>query len=408
MPCHSGIGGTSGASADYHHHHHQGYNHHHFGGDLASYYPPAPPPPTSDLLLNGGGAAQHGTLPVSSTPPGSTHYSPPGSFHGASGGGGSLHGGPFSAEPVISEPNGLSYTNLDTLSGGVGVGAYGSNSSNSGLSHSHFSRISQYSGPQGAVTGHNSLSQCSSQQLSNSNASATSNHGSIYSQTYRDYASSSEQQQQHQQQATSSPVPPTVKSEYASGGVGASNQNGTASSALHHESSHLMSPISECSLGRTSSSSSGSAHYPNYLDHPGLLSRTRNGASAAAAAAAASVHHSMHLHQNGLASPYSVDPSSHYPDMTCNQLNGNYHHHLNHLTNHLQSPHHHSSNARSSNQNTNSNLLTTAPVPQYKWMQVKRNIPKPQGKLLFKKSVSSFASNLSLSLGGQICECADD
>lgn len=374
MPCHSGIGGASGATADYHHHHHQGYNHHHFGGDIASYYPP-PPPPTSDLLLNGGGSAQHGTLPVSSTPPGSTHYSPPGPFHGSGGGGGgggSLHGnGPFSGEPVISEPNGLSYTNLDNLGGG-GVGAYGPNAANSGLSHSHFSRISQYSAPQGPVTAH-STSQCSSQQLS-ANSTPTSNHSNLYSQPYREYGSSSEQQQQ-QQQATSSPVPASVKSEYGSGS--SVTPNGTPGSSLHHENAHLMSPISECSLGRTSSSSSGSAHYPNYLEHPGLLSaRTRNGAASSAVSSA--VHHSMHLHQNGLGSPYSVDPSPHYPDMTCNQLNGNYHHHLNHLTNHLQSSHHHSSNPRSSNQNANTNLLTTAPVPQYKWMQVKRNIPKPQ------------------------------
>ncbi|XP_017478371.1 PREDICTED: homeobox protein Hox-A1-like [Rhagoletis zephyria] len=242
MPCHSGIGGASGATADYHHHHHQGYNHHHFGGDIASYYPP-PPPPTSDLLLNGGGSAQHGTLPVSSTPPGSTHYSPPGPFHGSGGGGGgggSLHGnGPFSGEPVISEPNGLSYTNLDNLGGG-GVGAYGPNAANSGLSHSHFSRISQYSAPQGPVTAH-STSQCSSQQLS-ANSTPTSNHSNLYSQPYREYGSSSEQQQQQQQQqATSSPVPASVKSEYGSGS--SVTPNGTPGSSLHHENAHLMSPI---------------------------------------------------------------------------------------------------------------------------------------------------------------------
>lgn len=387
MPCHSGIGGASGAAADYHHH--QGYtNHHHFGGDIASYYPP-PPPPTSDLLLNGGGAAQHGALPVSSTPPGSTHYSPPGPFHGAGGGGGGpLHGnGPFPGDPVISEPNGLSYTNLDTLGGG-GVGSYGPNATNSGLSHSHFSRISQYSAPQGPVTAH-STSQCSSQQLS-ANSTPTSNHGSIYSQPYREYGASSEQQQQ---QATSSPVPASVKSEYGSGSGSSSTPNGTPGSSLHHENSHLMSPISECSLGRTSSSSSGSAHYPNYLEHSAALmsGRTRNGASASAVSSA--MHHPMHLHQNGLCAAYSVESSSHYPEMTCHQVNGNFHHSLNHMTNHLQSSHHHSSNPRSSNQNSNTSLLTTAPVPQYKWMQVKRNIPKPQGKPF---SVFSYFTSAAL------------
>ena len=321
MPCHSGIGGASSASGDYHHHHHQAYNHH-FNGDLSSYYQA----PTSEIVHNVN--SQHNLS--SSTPPNS-HYPSTGSFHAA----GSIIPFPDSVPGIISgsETNGLSYTNLDN---------YGSNP----VPHSHYPRISQYSNPVAVQGTSHSTSQCSSQ------LSSTTNHPNIYSQSYREYGSTPEQ-------STSSPAS-TVKSEY---GSSPGNQNGTSNS---HD---LMSPLPECSLARTnSSSSSGGVHYPNYLD-PNLLSRSRNGTS---------VHHSMHL-QNGLSSPY-VDPSTHYSEITCSQLNGSYHHHLNHLTNHLQSPHHHSSNSRNTNQNSNSSLLTTAPVPQYKWMQVKRNIPKP-GKL---------------------------
>lgn len=329
MPCHSGIGSGGTGSADYHHH--QAYNHH-FNGDLATYYPP----PTSDLL---NGSGQHNLS--SSTPP-TTHYSPPGAFHTPA----SLHS--FSESGVIAEPGGLSYTNLDS--------SPNSYSSNSGP-HSHYSRISPYSSSAVASSAHGS-SQCSSQ------LSSTTNHPNIYShsQPYREYGSSGDQ-------SSSSPAP-TVKSEYASS---SSNQNG--SSGPHHE---LMTTLPECSLARSSSSSSG--HYPNYLDQS-LITRSRNGTS---------LHHSMHL-QNGLSSAY-VDPTSHYSEMTCNQLNGSYHHHLNHLTNHLQSSHHHSSNPRNSNQNSNSSLLTTAPVPQYKWMQVKRNIPKPGKQCYGQVYIASLAA----------------
>lgn len=335
MPCHSGIASASTATGDYHHH--QGYTGHHFGGDLASYYPQS----ASELVLNGG--SQH-SLP-SSTPPGN-HYSPPGTFHGAAG---SLH--PFN-EPgtgIISEQNGRSYTNLDS-----NASNFGSNSVPA--PHAHFSCISQYSSSAQGTT-HPSGPQCSSQL-----SSTTTSHGSIYSQPYREpYGSTTE--------PSTPSTPTTVKSEYGPSGA---NAGPNGSSNPHHE---MMSPISECSLGRTSSSSSGSAHYPSYLD-PGLLSRGRNGATSAA-------HHAMHL-QNGLVSPY-VEPSAHYPEMTCSQLNGNYHHHhLNHLTNHLQSSHHHhSSNARNSNQSSSSSLLTPVSNPvQYKWMTVKRSTPKPSKHLV--------------------------
>lgn len=403
MPCHNGIGSGTPSSADYHHH--QGYNHH-FNGDLATYYPP--PPSTSDLVLNGGNS-QHSLSSSTGTPP-SNHYSPPGTFH--------PFGDPVVASGIVSEPTGLSYTNLDNLNSPNG---YGSNP----VPHTHYGRLSQYGNntPQPTIPSgsSHSTSQCSSQlstSTNNGQQQQQQQHGNnVYStQTYRDqYGSASADQV-----TGASPTSTSVKNEYVgtssttpNNSLGNNNNNssnntnsGTTSNGgnvpssvnSHHE---MMSPLSECSLGRTSSSSSGSAHYPSYLD-PSLLSRSRNGGivggggSASAVAAAAAVHHSMHL-QNAaaLSSPYA-DPSGHYSDLACNQLNGTtYHHHLNHLTNHLQSTHHphhhhhpshhhhhhhHTSQARNTNQNANSNLLTTAPVPQYKWMQVKRNIPKPASK----------------------------
>lgn len=365
MSCHnSGINGTTTPSTDYHH---QGY---HFGADLSSYYQPppqsAPHPPTSDLAgLNGSttaAATQHTAL--SSTTPPSSHYSPASTFHMPGtiphpfgGGGESVPGG------IISEPNGLSYTNLDLTN----QNSYGSNP----VPHSHYQRLSQFNtssvpvqGGSGGLAGpppSHSTTQCSSQL-------STPSPMHSYTQSFREYGSTPPDSN-----GGGSTTAPTSTSTPGTGSNTSSNQSSSTNNS-HHE---LMSPHSDCSLGRSSSGSSGGSSYPNYFDS-NLLSRSRNG------------HPSMHLQNGGLSSPY-VDPTvSHYNEMTCNQLNGNsyhHHHHLNHLTNHLQSSHHHTAPATGStggrnSSNSNTNLLTTAPVPQYKWMQVKRNIPKP-GNIIF-------------------------
>lgn len=337
MSCHnSGISGTTTPSSDYHHH--QGY---HFGADLSSYYQPAqpPPPPTSDLAaLNG--STQHSAL-SSSTPPNS-HYSSS-TFHMP----GSIHPFGESVPPsIISEPNGLSYTNLDLSS----QNSYGSNP----VPPSHYQRLSQFNSSVPVQGQSGALAPPSHPTTQCSQLSSTSMHSNAYTQSFREYGSTGQDQ-------TSASTPTPINNNNSN------QQNSTTNS--HHE---MISPHSDCSLGRSSSSGSSGSHYPNYFES-NLLSRSRNGTP---------VHHSMHL-QNGISSPY-VDPSSHYNEMACNQLNGNtyHHHHLNHLSNHLQSSHHHTTNPRNTT-NSNSNLLTTAPVPQYKWMQVKRNIPKPGKEVFF-------------------------
>lgn len=106
-------------------------------------------------------------------------------------------------------------------------------------------------------------------------------------------------------------------------------------------------PLSDCAVMRSSGvpgSVQNASQYP-YLE-PTLLSR-----------------------RNGNLS-YG-DPSAF--DLSCSQLNGSAY--LNHhLASHLHaSQHHHHPNGRSAG----NSVTAAAPVPTYKWMQVKRNVPKP-------------------------------
>ena len=107
----------------------------------------------------------------------------------------------------------------------------------------------------------------------------------------------------------------------------------------------MVSALTDCAVMR--SAGQPTSQYP-YLE-PSLLSR-RNG------------NHHPSL------SPYDAAAFS---EMSCSQLNGSPYH-LNHLTSHLHHPPHHHHGR------TGQNAVTAAaPVPTYKWMQVKRNVPKP-------------------------------
>lgn len=112
-------------------------------------------------------------------------------------------------------------------------------------------------------------------------------------------------------------------------------------------SSHpdIVSPLSDCAVMRSGGSVPSASQYP-YLE-PTLLSR-----------------------RNGNLS-YG-DPSAF--DLSCSQLNGSAYHLNHHLASHLHvSQHHHHQNGRSGG----NSVTAAAPVPTYKWMQVKRNVPKP-------------------------------
>lgn len=121
-----------------------------------------------------------------------------------------------------------------------------------------------------------------------------------------------------------------------------------------------LSSLSDCAVMRSSvvpGSVPSSAQYP-YLE-PGLLPR-RNG----------------NLSYGGEAF-----------DISCSQLNGSAYH-LNHLSHLHVSPHHH--HHHHPNGRTNS-VSAAAPVPTYKWMQVKRNVPKP----------GEYTSLVSVSISGR-------
>lgn len=110
-------------------------------------------------------------------------------------------------------------------------------------------------------------------------------------------------------------------------------------------SSHTdISALSDCAVMRSSVPGSvpSAAQYP-YLE-PALLSRRSYG------------------------EPSAFDISG------CTQLNGSTYH-LPHIASHLQHHHHHH---HLTNGRTNSVTAAANPVPTYKWMQVKRNVPKPR------------------------------
>jgi len=127
-----------------------------------------------------------------------------------------------------------------------------------------------------------------------------------------------------------------------------------------------ISTFSDCSVMRTVSAPPVTAQY-TYLDPS--LSR-RNGV--------------IPVQHAGL-SPYSTDGTATYTDMNCGQLNGSPY--LNHATSHLHHPahhHHHHIHARPPHIAgrqpihgvTSINNSSSGNHPSFKWMQVKRNVPK--------------------------------
>ena len=133
-------------------------------------------------------------------------------------------------------------------------------------------------------------------------------------------------------------------------GIGTANHSGMVehpsppdcTSSAHQD---MVSSLSDCVVMR-SGSVQGSGQYP-YLE-PSLLTR-RNGSLAGYA---------------DPTSPFTIT------DLSCSQLNGSpYHLSHHHLASHLHNSHHRPGVPGNS-------VGATAPVPTYKWMQVKRNAPK--------------------------------
>lgn len=106
----------------------------------------------------------------------------------------------------------------------------------------------------------------------------------------------------------------------------------------------MVSALSDCAMRTAASVQAPSSQYP-YLE-PSLLSR-----------------------RNGNIASYGDS----FPDITaCSQINGSTPYHLNHhLATHLHHHQHHQSRT------AGNSITAAAPVPTYKWMQVKRNVPKP-------------------------------
>lgn len=249
---------------------------------------------------------------------GSTHYGvTPGLHMGHSG-----HHQFLDPSGIISETNGLSYTNLDSSNGnpvGVypGVTSVPAPLSSSSSSSSHQKGFSHYSSdPRSAGSQNITVSSAVSQSSTGGSAitSSSSHPQSTYSssQYHRDFSGE-----------TSGHHPETVSA-----------------------------ALSDCAVMRSTASVTGSlqgsvgGQYP-YLE-PSLLTR-----------------------RNGSIAGYGADVSSPFTDINCSQLNGSPYHlnHHHHLTSHLLSPHHRPGIPGNS-------VAAAAPVPTYKWMQVKRNAPK--------------------------------
>lgn len=135
----------------------------------------------------------------------------------------------------------------------------------------------------------------------------------------------------------------------------------------------MISALSDCAVMRTVSAQAVTSQY-TYLDSP-LLNRRNNNAT---------------LHHSSLGA-YTTEGGPTFTDMNCGPLNGSPY--LNHLTTHLHHPaHHHHHHHPHSHQHTGGpvqqNMHSVGPIgspnsvghPNYKWMQVKRNVPKPASK----------------------------
>lgn len=258
----------------------------------------------------------------------------------------SAHQFPEHHTGIISEPNGLSYTNLD--SHGYGPGhthnphtAVAPNQPGIGrMPPSPYSTVDGRNANGGVgvggVVGGGGLSVSANCQSLNATVNGqTAAHTILQHQGYPQYRDFSS--------------PDSVPSSHPS----------------HQD---MVSALTDCAVMRSTGSGQPTVQYP-YLE-PSLLSR-RNG------------------NHPGL----SAYDTAAFQEMSCSQLNGSPYH-LNHLTSHLHHPahhHHHHHGGRSG-----SNAVTAAaPVPTYKWMQVKRNVPKP-GKFAKNSARSRLSAYLML------------
>ncbi|XP_054162287.1 homeobox protein Hox-A1-like [Oppia nitens] len=249
---------------------------------------------------------------------------------------------------IISEPNGLSYTNLDTQ---LSQPNYATNPV-----PPHHQRLSHYSDARSGAVVPQAPPLGPPVAQGPPQLSVTPTHQS-YTHQYRDF----------------------------------SHTDGPQLSSGHQD---MLTALSDCAV-RTgiSGTPTTTPQYSTYLD-TSLLSRRNSN----------SVHQtSIHSAHYGDAQPFA--------DMTCGQLNGTAYHlnhlasHLHHSPHHTHHPHHHSASTRQSQNNS----ISAAPVPQYKWMQVKRNIPKPNlnkapdfsfnGGPQSAIAVSNCASSASLAAG---------
>ncbi|RWS28165.1 homeobox protein Hox-B1b-like protein [Leptotrombidium deliense] len=271
--CHNGS-----SPADY-------QNYHHTHAEL-SYYPP----PSE---LSTGPVSAAGPVPNVAA---NSHYGPP------------LHMSPATHQfaehhtGIISESNGLSYTNLDSQSN------YGTVSPHPRLNHYNDAR----------------------------NAAVIPN----------------QTPQSLQTAVHSGPVAHQGYAQYREYG----NENVSVTS-VHQE---MVNALTDCAVMRTVANSGPAPTQYSYLD-PNLLSR-RNGST---------THHAA-------LGTYNTDPTA-FTEMSCSQLNGTAYH-LNHIASHLHhSPHHHHHHHGGGRPAITgvSPVSAAAPVPTYKWMQVKRNVPKP-------------------------------
>ena len=315
--CHNGS-----TPSDYQNYHHS---------ELAYYSSP-----TDLSSVSGATSAGSVVAGVTSTP---AHYGPP------------LHMPSVAAHQfaehtgIISENNGLSYTNLDTQ------GNYGTNSVSSHQRIGHWKMELEEGSRQNVVH-----SQANSQHSSSSTATG-------HSVTVSDGGGGSG--------GTNSGSGSVVS---GSGGVGThpvahssyTQYRDFTGESVTVPSGHpdMVSALNDCAVMRTVSAPPGSGQY-TYLD-PTLLSR-RNG--------------TMSHHHSALGAYTSDAPT--FSDMSCGQLNGSPYH-LNHLSSHLHhSPHHHHHHHHHHVSGTRtgvsgvSSVAAASPMPTYKWMQVKRNVPKP-------------------------------
>ncbi|KAI1290413.1 Homeobox -like protein [Halotydeus destructor] len=342
--CHSGPTSDYSASQNYHHHHET--------AAALSYYSQA-------ADLSGQGSASG---PVPGATPTSAHgYGAPGLGHLGPGGHqfADHHGG------IISENNGLSYTNLDTQGYPTGTGGV--------LPGHHPSQRSIYEVRTSAQNGSNNGQNGSSGQSPTSLQSALSGHsgpgggvtGSVgpgYPQ-YRDYS------------------PESVPS-------GHDMVSALTDCAVMRAAA--VGAVAAASSGGSVQPSTTSGQYP-YLE-PSLLSR-RPGATNGSVAGhhhPSAAHHGHHPHHHP---SLAYEQAFAAAEMSaCSQLNGNPYH-LNHLSSHLHHsvsnhPHHGHHGGHLSHHGgrggapgglsgPHSAVAAAAPVPTYKWMQVKRNVPKP-------------------------------